>query len=211
MSTVEEKRSKAKHGTTGRLFAPDGDSVPVSITHHGEELLIVILDRAGEFVSGPLHSLTLESSGARGVVRTPGTAEHVEANLLRFTLDDTPEVVQRREFVRVTAAKRIVFEDDEGDVIADALTVDISGGGLLVQIPRSKELPTEGSIYFTLYLGLTDYDDQVNGTVRVVRRKDDNQYALAFVHISRADQERLIRFVFERQRVALRVTRGGGI
>jgi len=208
MTSLDDKRLNAKHGTSGQLFAQDGESVPVSITHHGEDLLLVVLDRAGEFVAGPLNRLTLESIGARGIVRTSGSAELIEANLLRFTLDQTAEVVQRREFVRVTAAKRIVFEDEEGDVIADALTVDISGGGLLVQVPRSKDLPNEGSIYFTLYLGLTDCDDQVNGTVYIVRRKQDNQFALAFQHISRADQERLIRFVFERQRVALKVTRG---
>lgn len=209
MTSLDDTRRSAKHDTSGILFAKDGDSVPVSITNHGEDLLLVILDRAGEFIAGPLDFLTLESSGARGIVRTAGKAEVIEANLLRFTLDETAEVVQRREFVRVTAAKRIVFEDEEGDVIADALTVDISGGGLLVQVPRSKDLPSEGNIYFTLYLGPNDYGDQVNGTVRIVRRKQDNQFALAFQHISRTDQERLIRFVFERQRVALRVTRGG--
>ena len=64
------------------------------------------------------------------------------------------------------------------------------------------------SIYFVLYLGVTDYDDQVSGTVRVVRHREDSQVALAFEHISRRDQERLIRFVFERQRVALAITRG---
>ena len=208
MTSLNDKRLNAKHGNSGHLFAQDGESVSVSITHHGEDLLLVVLDRAGEFVAGPLNRLTLESIGARGIVRTSGSAEVIEANLLRFTLDQTAEVVQRREFVRVTAAKRIVFEDQEGDVIADALTIDISGGGLLVQVPRSKDLPHEGPIYFTLYLGLNDYDDQVNGTVNIVRRKQDNQFALSFQHISRADQERLIRFVFERQRVALKVTRG---
>lgn len=208
MTSLNDKPRNAKHATTGRLFARDGVSVPVSITHHGDDLLLVVLENADEFVAGPLTSLTLESAGARGIVRTPGAAELIEANLLRFVLDEAAELVQRREFVRVTAAKRIVLEDEQGDLIAAALTVDISGGGLLVQLPRGKELPADTSIFFALYLGVSDYDDQVTGTVRLVRRRPDNQYALGFEHISRADQERLIRFVFERQRVALRVTRG---
>jgi hypothetical protein len=208
MTSLDDKPRHTKHATTGHLFAQDGFSVPVSITHHGEDLLLVIMDRAGEFVAGPLDVLTLESCGARGIVRTPGSAELIEANLLRFRLEETPELVQRREFVRVTAAKRIILEDEEGKVLANALTVDISGGGLLVRIPRSAGLPADESIYFVLYLGVTDYEDQVTGTLRVVRHKQDNQVALAFEHISRRDQERLIRFVFERQRVALRITRG---
>jgi hypothetical protein len=208
MTSLHDKPRHTTHGTTGRLFAQDGVSVPVSITHHGEDLLLVVMEGAGEFVAGPLDLLTLESSGARGIVRTPGSGELIEANLLRFRLEDTPELVQRREFVRVTAAKRIILEDEEGKVLANALTVDISGGGLLVRIPRRAELPADGAIYFVLYLGVTDYEDQVTGTLRVVRHREDSQVALAFEHISRRDQERLIRFVFERQRVALRITRG---
>lgn len=211
MTPAEENNPRARHASSGRLFAQDGLSVPVSISYHGEEILLVILDNSEEFLGGPLDFLTLESAGARGVVRTPGTAELVEANLMRFVVDETPELVQRREFVRVTAAKRVVLEDDEGDVLADALTVDISGGGMLVQLPRSVELPADGIVFFTVYLGLTDYDDQVSGVARVIRIKPDNQVALGFDSISRRDQERLIRFVFERQRVALRVTRGDGL
>jgi PilZ domain len=207
MTSVDRKQH-ARHGAMGRLYSQDGLSVPVSITHHNEDLLLVILDGVDELVAGPLTLLMLESAGARGIVRTPGAAELVEANLLRFVLEDAVELVQRREFVRVIAAKRLILEDEDGDVVADGLTVDISGGGLLVQLPRSAELPSEGSFFFSLYLGLTEYDDQVNGAVRIVRKRDDNKVALAFQHISHHDQDRLIRFVFERQRVALRVTRG---
>ena len=208
MTSLDDKARHTKHGASGHLFARDGVSVPVSITNHGDDLLLVIMEGASDFIAGPLDFLTLESAGARGIVRTPGSAELIEANLLRFTLDETPELVQRREFVRVTAAKRIILEDEEGEVLAKALTVDISGGGLLVKLPRSAELPSDESIYFVLYLGVDEYDDQVSGTVRVVRHKEDRQVALSFERISRRDQERLIRFVFERQRVALKITRG---
>jgi hypothetical protein len=206
--TSLDRKQLARHGAMGRLYSQDGLSVPVSITHHGDDLLLVILNGVDELVAGPLTLLVLESAGARGVVRTPGAAELVEANLLRFVLDDSVELVQRREFVRVVAAKRLVLVDEDGDVVTEGLTVDISGGGMLLQLPRSADLPSEGLLFFSLYLGLTDYDDQVNGAVRVVRKHDDNKVAVAFEHISHHDQERLVRFVFERQRVALRITRG---
>lgn len=207
MTPIDGKRH-AKHGTTGRLFSHDGLSVPVSISYHGDDVLLVVLDGVEELLAGPLSMLMLESAGARGIVRTPGNAELVESNLLRFVLESSVELVQRREFVRVVAAKRVVLEDEDGDLIAEGLTVDISGGGMLVQLPRSAEVPHGQTLFFSLFLGLTDYDDEVNGTVRVVRSSDENQLALEFDHISPRDQERLIRFVFERQRVALRVTRG---
>lgn len=207
MNPLERKRN-AKHGSSGRLFSQDGLSVPVSISYHGEDVLLVVLDGVEELVAGPLSMLMLESAGTRGIVRTPGNAELIEANLLRFVLANSVELVQRREYVRVVAAKRLVLEDEDGDVVAEGLTVDISGGGMLVQLPRSAEVPLNTTLFFSLFLGLTDYDDQVSGAVQIVRRNDDNQIALEFEHIAHRDQERLIRFVFERQRVALRVTRG---
>lgn len=210
MKSVDNQQH-ARHGATGRLYSQDGLSVPVSITRHGDDLLLVILDGVDELVAGPLTLLMLESAGARGIVRTAGAAELIEANLLRFTLDDSVELVQRREFVRVTAAKRVVFEDEDGDVVAEGLTVDISGGGMFVQFPRSAYLPDDETFFFSLYLGLTDYDDQVCGSVRIVRKHDDNRVGFTFEHIASSDQERLVRFVFERQRVALRVTRGDRI
>jgi hypothetical protein len=205
MNPLERKRN-AKHGSSGRLFSQDGLSVPVSISYHGEDVLLVVLDGVEELVAGPLSMLMLESAGTRGIVRTPGNAELIEANLLRFVLASSVELVQRRAYVRVVAAKRLVLED--GDLVAEGLTVDISGGGMLAQLPRSAEVPLNTTLFFSLFLGLTDYDDQVSGTVQIVRRNDDNQIALEFEHIAHRDQERLIRFVFERQRVALRVTRG---
>jgi hypothetical protein len=201
-------KPEAKHGSTGSLYTQDGLSFPVSITYHGDDVLMVVLEGIQDLLVGPLKLLMLESSGSRGIVRTPGAAEVVEGNLLRFIIDDWAELIQRREFVRIVAAKRVVLEDEDGDLLADGLTVDISGGGILVQLPRSAELPDGEGIFFKLFLGLTDYDDQLDGTVRIVRRLEDNRFALAFDHITRADQERLIRFVFERQRAALRVTRG---
>ncbi len=196
------------HGSAGQLFSQEGLSVPVSISHHGDDVLLVVLDGLEELLAGPLTLLMLESAGARGVVRTLGTAELVEGDLLRFVLASASELVQRREFVRVVAAKRLVLEDEDGDVIAKGLTIDISGGGLRAQLPRSADAPLQTTLFFSLSLGLTDYDDQVSGTAQIVRRNDQNQVALEFEHISHRDQERLIRFVFERQRVALRVTRG---
>jgi PilZ domain len=211
MTSTSQSGESAKHAATGTLFAGDGLSVPVSITQRSDDILLVILDGGGEFLGGPLVGLTLESTGGRGVLRTPGAAEQIEPNLLRFVIDESPDMVQRREFVRVTVAKRVVLEDAEGEVFTEGLTVDISGGGMLVNVRKPEAVPDDQEIYFALYLGLTDYDDQVTGLANIVRRHADGRIGLGYKDISRRDQERLIRFVFERQRVALAMTRGDTI
>jgi len=207
MTSTSQTPDQVRHAPTGQLWAADGFSVPVNITHRDDDILVAILERADEFIEGPLTYMTLESAGRRGVVRTRGNAVLLESNLLRFVVDETPALLQRREFVRVTLAKRIVLESEDGDVLADALTVDISGGGLLVQLPRPVDLPAEDEIYFTLYLGLTEYDERVGGGAKVVRKAPDDRVVLGF-RIDRREQERLIRYLFERQRIALAVTRG---
>ena len=211
MTSISHSGESAKHAAIGTLFAGDGLSVPVSITQRTDDILLVILEGGGDFASGPLMGLTLESTGGRGVLRTQGAAEQIEPNLLRFVIDESPDMVQRREFVRVTVAKRIVLEDEEGEVFTEGLTVDISGGGMLVNVRKPEAVPDDQEIYFSLYLGLTDYDDQVSGLASIVRRHADGRIGLGYKDISRRDQERLIRFVFERQRVALAMTRGDTI
>jgi hypothetical protein len=209
MTSTSNRNRAPQHAALGRLFAADGESVRVSITHQADDLLLVILDDARDFFRGPLTDLMLESVASRGVLRTPGIGERLDPNRLRFILDEEPDWVQRRDFVRVTIAQRVLLEDEDGEVLANTLTLDISGGGMLVKLPRSFEL--EGDVFFTLFLGMSEYDEYVRGVGRVIRRRAEDQVAIGFKEISHHDRERLIRFVFERQRVALAKTRGHSI
>jgi hypothetical protein len=197
-----------RHGSLGRLFAAHGKSVNVSVTHTDEDVFVLILDGPADFTRGPLTSLTLESSGGRGILRSPGRAEHIGPNLLRFVVDRSADLVQRREFVRVTAAQQVLLESEDGTLLLDTLTINLSGGGMLIKVPRQDVLPT-GDIYFTVSLGVERHvDHEVTGIGRVIRTKDPGRAAVDFCAISHTDQERLIRFLFERQRVARAYTRG---
>lgn len=212
MTRRGERGTRAiRHGSLGRLFAADGASVPVSITHGEDAVLLLILDGPPDFTRGPLSELTLESTGGRGVLRTPGSAVHVGPNLLRFSVDQLADVVQRREFVRVMATQKVTLESEDGALLLDTLTINISGGGMLVKVPRHVELPP-GDLYFTLNLGVERHADQeITGTARAVRNRGPRSVAVSFCAITHANQERLIRFIFDRQRVALAVTRSDSI
>jgi hypothetical protein len=200
-----------RHGALGQLFAANGSSVPVSITNSSEDVLVLILDGSAEFTRNPLTNLTLESSSGRGVLRTPGFAEHIGPNLLRFVVDQSRHVVQRREFVRVIATQPVRLESEDGSLLFETVTHDISGGGMLIKVPRHVTLP-QGDIYFVLSLAPEPTEDQtVSGMARVVRTRDDDKAAIDFRAISHSNQERLIRFVFECQRLALANTRGDTI
>ncbi len=135
MTPQQNQDDGPKHAPMGQLYGPDGSTVRVGITHREEDILLVVLDEPGTLYDQPLAGLILESTGGRGVLRTPGTGQRVDINLIRFFLDDAADVVQRREFVRVTAVQRVVFVDEDDNVIADTYTVNMSGGGMLVKRP----------------------------------------------------------------------------
>jgi hypothetical protein len=190
-------------GTSGQL-AVDGEvSVPVNFLGGGGDILLVLLDDPGPALDAAVTDLVLESCGPRGLVRMRGTAVRLSEDLVRFAVDGPAEVVQRREFVRVLAPQPVTIDDDNGLVI-DTQSLNISGGGMLLRGPEALDLDTQ--IRFSLSLG--DDIAPVIGVGRVVRAAADSQRAVVFEDISRTDRERLIRFIFDRQRVALAVTRG---
>jgi hypothetical protein len=193
------------HGPTGLLIASDGTAVEVAITERKEDILLAILGEVGTFFDNPLEGLALESAAESGVIRTEGTGQRVDDMLVRFFVADTADVVQRRQFVRVVAPQRVVIEDAESEeLLADTIAVNISGGGALLKV--KKPIENEKHVHFELFLD--EEEPPVTGQARVIRATQESQQAIVFEAISRVDRERLIHFIFERQRRALAVTRG---
>jgi len=193
-------------GTSGHLAVDTGLSVPVNFLGTGEDILLVLLVDPGEALDDAVEGLVLESPSPRGLVRMRGTAFRLGDDLVRFRVDGPPQVVQRREFVRVVAPQRVTLDDPSG-WSTDTHSLNISGGGMLLSGPAALDLNTE--VNFSLALG--DDVAPVEGSGRVVRAASDVQRAIVFEQISRRDRERLIRFIFDRQRAALALTRGDAV
>lgn len=196
-----------KHASTGQLVAANGLSVPVSIRHTDHGTMLTVLEDPGDLYEQPLVELTLESAGRRGLVRSRGTGQRVDDSVIQFFVGDTADIVQRRQYVRVVAAQRVVLHDLEGELVVDTFAVNISGGGMLLSTPRDLELHKETRVKFILYL--RDDDEPITGIGMICRiEAAEERVAIMFEEISRRDRERTIRFVFERQRAAIGITRG---
>ena len=193
-------------GVPGHLRTKDGQTVEVSIAERGNDLLLVLLVNPGPLLDVPAADLLLESMTSRGLVRLHGNAQRVDRDLVRFTVDGAEEVVQRREFVRVVAPQRVTLDDACGTV-TDTRSINISGGGMLLSGPETLDLDEE--VNFRLYLD--ESGPPIGGIGRVIRASKDKQRAIVFEHIDDADRDRLIHFIFERQRRALAITRGDSI
>lgn len=194
-------------GVPGQLTLPDGPSLGVSISMRGDDMLLVLLVNPGPLLDRNEGELVLESITSRGLVRLRGTVEHIEQDLVRFEPFDDPEVIQRREFVRVIAPQRVTLDDLAG-LVVNTHSVNISGGGMLVS-PSQPAPAIKTSLQFSLDLG--PRQAPVTGIGTVVRAEEDDQLGIVFTEISDLDRDRLIRFIFDRQRRALAMTRGDSI
>jgi PilZ domain len=184
-------------GLEGTLSTPAGAQVPVRVFERDQEMLAVLLSVPAEELG--TEPMVLEYSSPHGLVRFRGRPSIERPDLLRFRLSELPEVVQRREFVRVGAAQPIVLiAEDDGSVLAGH-AIEVSGGGMLINTPDA--LRVESVVQFTLHLG--DGAGPITGQGRIVRVEAGGRRAIAFEDISSSDRQRLIRFIFERQRALL--------
>jgi hypothetical protein len=188
-------------GKEGRLKTPAGEPMPVRVyDRHPDVLtLVLMLDDGQRLEAQRLEPLSLEYASAQGLVRFQGRGVLEERDLVSFEVATEPEVLQRRDFVRVEAVQPVVLVTEDGNVLMDTHALDISGGGMLLTGPETLEVGAV--VRFSLRLGAAGAS--VDGLARVVRPGEMGRRALVFEHISAADRQRLIHFIFERQRVAL--------
>jgi hypothetical protein len=207
------------HGDLGQLKTAGGQQWPVRVSElDGDVMMLVMLVETDELGDGEidppaldsptldsstLDSSTLEATTKYGVARFAGEAVLEESDLVRFRILEEPTVEQRREFVRVQAAQSVVLEVSGSATIDSAFAVDLSGGGMLLSGPETLALGDH--IRFRIHLDAEH--DPIRGKARVVRCAED-QRALVFEQITKRDRERLIHFIFDRQRAERANTRG---
>jgi c-di-GMP-binding flagellar brake protein YcgR len=95
--------------------------------------------------------------------------------------------------------QNVVLGVEPGATKIDGKALDLSGGGMLLSGATGLEL--DSLVRFRLWLGADA--GEIEGQARVVRSDEEGRRALVFEQINEDDRQRLIRFVFERQREAL--------
>ena len=188
-------------GSEGKLTTPVGSHIPVRVFERGGDflMLVLMLDDGEELGHDAVEPLVLEYVTVRGVVRFEGQAVLQERDLVRFEVSAAPEITQRREFVRVPSVQSVLLGDEAGRVGINGKALDLSGGGMLLS--GADGLEPDSLVRFSLNLG--GEAPEIEGSARVVRADDEGRRALVFEQISQHDRQRLIHFVFERQREAL--------
>ncbi len=109
------------------------------------------------------------------------------------------KLIQRREYARVDALLEVTVAPG-----IRAVAVNISGSGAVVS--RLDGLAPGETVDLALQLAPHDQPIVIRG--HVVRACDARLRAIHFDEVSRADRERIVHFVFERQRLELQRMHG---
>jgi c-di-GMP-binding flagellar brake protein YcgR len=151
---------------------------------------------------------TVEFIDQRGIYRLGGTLEAHgrERDAVRLIPVGEPELIQRREYVRVDcyAPVDVTFEEREGVNAVGTTTVNVSASGMLLAGP--SVLAMGELISLALDIG---EEEPVRVKGRVVRETQEGFKGVHIVEMNEATQDRLIRFVLLRQRQARSMSKGG--
>jgi hypothetical protein len=185
-------------GAFGRLLRGPGRDIAVEVMwQSGAELTLAVLAMGASFTFPAVEELVLECSSARGMTRLGGEAS-ADGDRLRFLVHDVIEVEQRRRFVRVRVSRPVRLAREADGAVSHTFALDLSGGGLLLAGPDRLQPGEHVGFRMRLEAG----GQPIEGFARVVRLGGDGHPALTFDSIKPADRERLIHFIFDRERRA---------
>lgn len=149
------------------------------------------------------HDWAVEATSGRGIFRYPGKLAAEREGLLTITLTGDVERIQRREFVRIEAFLDVSVRGVEEPIGGDTTTVDVSGSGIQIQDKWGLELGTDVRVELQLPDG-----PPLRALGRVVRAgSDPEQKGIRMDGIARADEDRLMRYIRDKEVQALRAAR----
>ena len=181
-------------------LGPHGTWTARVVSAFGERIVVALLAQPAideERLAGT--HVRLDVTTGRGVLRSPAVVlSAAEDGSLEMDLADEAQIDQRREHVRVESRLPTAILPADGDHPAvHTFTLDVSGGGLLVAGVGMSEPGSPVDIALKLPGRST-----IEATGHVARRTAEGHAGVVYEHIASHDREELVRWIFERQRVA---------
>jgi hypothetical protein len=189
----------------GVVLHMGGKRLPGTIESGDSRQLVLVLDAAPDPALPGREAVVAEYATPLGVHRVHGRITTVggRVGVLRLSRSGG-EVIQRREWARVDVAVPVRLTAALG--VVRTHTQNLSAGGMLVRDP----LRLDDGESVTFALELTPGGAWIDGAATVVgARRDEGIAALRIDRVAASDRERIVRWILERQRHAIRMVRGG--
>jgi hypothetical protein len=146
----------------------------------------------------------VEWATGRGIQRLMGTLVAESAERVRVIVAGDAERIQRRSWVRVDATAAITVRGVDEPIGGATTTLNVSGGGVLIKDLWKLPLGTDVRIELETEPGAPP----IRALGRVVREAAKDEKGIRIDDIGRDDEDRLIRYVRDRERAALRMRAG---
>jgi hypothetical protein len=175
-----------------------------AVTGGSVKVVLAVPDDRVKRLAG--QQVAIEKTSGRGIQRYSGSLAvgGKAGELLTITLRGDAERVQRRNFVRVPAVVPIkVISLEEGITAGDTTTINVSGSGVLIK--DKWRLPL--GIDVRIELHVDPEGEPLRALGRVVRYSSDEEKGIRIEDMARNDEDRLIKFIRERERAELRMAR----
>jgi hypothetical protein len=179
-------------------------ALPATVEKSDGATVVLVLavddDRLARLIGG---EIAVEMLTGRGVHRFGGTLSGSKGGLLTIALSGVVERIQRREYVRVSAHVKVDVRGIDEPLGGETVTLDISGSGILISDPWRLPLGLDVRVELMLPDG-----EPVRALGRVVRHAAEDKKGIRLDGLARADDDRMIRFIRDREMQALRAARG---
>jgi hypothetical protein len=194
-------------GEAVQLIAPSGASIGARVKDAATGTFLLRLEDGASDPRELLadETVSVEFTNMRGVCRILGTAAlEADPGALRVNATGTVELIQRRDYVRVEAFVPVTYQPDGPDGwTATAHTLDVSGGGF--RVAAAEGLRLGNMMRFTLELG--EGESPLQAVAQAVREAAEDSFGMRFVEILERERQRLVRWVFARERLARQIAR----
>jgi hypothetical protein len=165
-------------------------------------LIALVVPATRDAMSLEAPDAVLEFTTLRGLYRQKGFANYVggDGETLRFAGQEEPELMQRREFVRVEVNIPVSVSVKEAPWPTEFDALNLSANGVLLAAPSAGTLMLRLGMFVWMKIPLYDGGDAIDVRGTVVREAQRGAVGVRFDHINERDQERLVRFVMKQER-----------
>jgi hypothetical protein len=188
-----------------RLALPELGGVSGQVIEVGEGEMIVSLFLNGHSAPSQIEypGVLLEYTAVRGLYRRLGAVRFDVGGVdtLRFLPDGEAELVQRRGFARVDVAVPVKFTRNAVEPPVEVESINLSGSGALIARAPLGVPPLDEGTTIQLEISISDDEEPIEARGTVLRTLHDGSKGLHFDYISDSHRDRLVRFLFERQRM----------
>ena len=188
-----------------RLQIPEIGGVTGEVVEVSDAFLIVNLFLSVHAMPSVLEhpGVVLEYTAVRGLYRRSGTVRFDVGGLdaVRFLPEGDAELIQRRGYARVEVCVPVSVRIDDFSPAIHVESIDLSGSGALLQRPPLGSVALPLGTALTLSIAISEDQQPVEARGTVLRELDDGSRGVHFDSIDDDHRDRLVHFLFERQRL----------